>query len=142
MIDVVSKAKRSEMMSRIRGKNTIPEINLRSAAWALGLRYRLHRRLGTTRPDMIFIGAKVAVFVDGCFWHGCPAHCVMPKNNREFWQKKLSRNIQRDAEATLALTAAGWHVLRFWEHEIEKSATACARKIATRVRRASNTGHM
>lgn len=140
MSDVMSAEQRSKLMSRIQGKNTTPEISLRRAAWALGLRYRLHRRIGKTRPDLVFVGAKVAVFVDGCFWHGCPLHRVMPKNNREFWKKKLGRNVQRDAEDTQALTAAGWRVLRFWEHEIEESAEACARKIAKHVRRARKSG--
>ncbi|MDP1929761.1 MAG: very short patch repair endonuclease [Thiobacillus sp.] len=140
MPDVMSPAQRSKLMSRIQGKNTSPEISLRRAAWKLGLRYRLHRRIGKTRPDLVFTGAKVAIFVDGCFWHCCPLHCVMPKNNREFWQKKLGRNVQRDAEATQVLTAAGWCVLRFWEHEIEASAETCARKIFKHVRRTHMEG--
>lgn len=140
--DVMTAAQRSKLMSRIQGKNTEPEINLRHAAWALGLRYRLHRRVCKTRPDLVFVGAKLAVFIDGCFWHCCPLHCVMPKNNREFWQKKLGRNVQRDVEDAQALTSAGWRVLRFWEHEIEESAEACARKIAKHVRRTHKTrGH-
>lgn len=137
----MSMTQRSKLMSRIQGKNTLPEIRLRRAAWALGLRYRLHRPIGITRPDLVFTGAKVAVFVDGCFWHCCPLHSVMPKNNREFWQKKLSRNVQRDAEATQFLIAAGWRVLRFWEHEIEDSAEACARQIVKQVRRAHRAGN-
>jgi DNA mismatch endonuclease (patch repair protein) len=140
MADVLNKLQRSYCMAQIRAKNTAPELKLRRAAWSLGLRYRLHRRIGKTRPDLVFIGAKVAVFVDGCFWHCCPLHRVMPKNNREFWQKKLGRNVQRDAEDTQALTAAGWHVLRFWEHEVEESAEACARKIAKYMKRARKAG--
>lgn len=140
MSDVMSPAQRSKLMSRIQGKNTAPEIRLRRAAWALGLRYRLHRPIGFTRPDLVFAGAKVAVFVDGCFWHCCPLHSVMPKNNREFWQKKLGRNVQRDAEATQYLIGAGWRVLRFWEHEVEESAETCARLIEKHVRRAHRAG--
>lgn len=79
---------------------------------------------------MVFIGAKLAVFVDGCFWHGCPLHSTMPKNNRDFWEQKLIRNRERDAESTQWLEAQGWRVLRLWEHEIETSPTDCARQIA------------
>lgn len=130
---------RAALMSRIRGKDTLPELMLRREVWSLGLRYRLYRQIGKTKPDMVFLGTKVAVFVDGCFWHRCPLHFVMPKNNREFWKKKIERNVQRDAEVSQWLTEAGWVVLRFWEHEVEKSAKACARKIARHVGRARKT---
>lgn len=121
---------RRQMMSRIKGRDTGPELSLRHNVWALGLRYRLQHRIGRTRPDMVFVGAKLAVFVDGCFWHGCPQHSTMPKNNRDFWEQKLRRNRERDAENTLWLEAEGWRVLRLWEHEIETSPADCARRIA------------
>lgn len=117
-------------MSRIKGRDTGPELSLRHCVWALGLRYRLQYRIGRTRPDMVFVGAKLAVFVDGCFWHGCPLHSTMPKNNREFWEQKLRRNRERDAETTKQLEAESWRVLRIWEHEIEASAAHCAQRIA------------
>jgi len=117
-------------MSRIKGRDTGPELSLRSKVWALGLRYRLQYRIGRTRPDMVFLSARLAVFVDGCFWHGCPQHSTMPKNNWEFWQLKLRRNRERDAEHTQRLEADGWRVLRLWEHEIKASPTDCARRIA------------
>lgn len=79
---------------------------------------------------MVFVGAKLAVFVDGCFWHGCPLHSTKPKNNREFWEKKLSRNVARDAEQTQWLESQRWHVLRIWEHEIDTSPADCAQRIA------------
>lgn len=121
---------RRQMMSRIKGRDTGPELSLRRNVWALGLRYRLQYRIGRTRPDMVFIGARVAVFVDGCFWHGCPLHSTAPKNNREFWEQKLKRNRDRDAENTQWLEKNGWRVLRLWEHEIETSPADCARRIA------------
>lgn len=130
MTDVMSAAKRSALMSRIRGRNTGPELALRRATWATGLRYRLDYRIGKTRPDLTFIGAKLAVFVDGCYWHGCPLHSTMPKNNRDFWERKLRRNRERDAENTQWLEAEGWRVLRLWEHEIDASPDDCARRIA------------
>jgi len=121
---------RRRMMSRIKGRDTGPELSLRRNVWALGLRYRLQYRIGRTRPDMVFVGAKLAVFVDGCFWHGCPLHSTMPKNNREFWEQKLKRNRERDVENTQRLEAEGWRVLRLWEHEIEASPVECARRVA------------
>ena len=121
---------RREIMSRIKVRDTVPELILRRHLWMLGLRYRLQYQIGRTRPDIVFVGAKLAVFVDGCFWHGCPLHFTMPKNNREFWERKLRRNRERDAESTQNLEADGWRVLRLWEHEIKASAADCARRIA------------
>ncbi|TYT26182.1 very short patch repair endonuclease [Luteimonas viscosa] len=123
-------SQRRRLMSRIKGKNTAPEIALRRAAWSHGLRYRLHYRIGHTRPDMVFIASRLAVFVDGCFWHGCPRHSTIPKNNGDFWKQKLDRNRERDAEQAAWLEACGWRVLRFWEHEIEASPAECANRIA------------
>lgn len=128
--DKMSAEQRSALMGRIRGKDTLPELALRRAAWALGLRYRLHWKIARTKPDMVFVGARLAVFVDGCFWHCCPLHSAMPKNNREFWAQKLKRNCERDAENTHRLVAEGWQVLRLWEHEIEASPANCAQRIA------------
>jgi len=116
-------------MSRIRGRDTGPELVLRRALWARGLRYRLENKL-PGRPDIVFRGAKVAVFVDGCFWHGCPLHAVRPKANAEFWRKKLDANIERDTRVTAELKEMGWHVLRFWEHEIRDSVSVVVDRIA------------
>lgn len=121
---------RRQMMARIKGRDTGPEWDLRRRVWALGLRYRLQHRIGRTRPDLVFVGAKLAVFVDGCFWHGCPLHSIKPKSNSEFWEKKLSRNVERDGEQTQWLESQGWRVLRIWEHEIDASPADCARRIA------------
>lgn len=117
-------------MARIKGLDTGPERNLRHSVWALGLRYRLQHQIGRTRPDIVFVGAKLAVFVDGCFWHGCPLHSTMPKNNRDFWEQKLIRNRERDAENTQWLEAQGSRALRIWEHEIDASPADCAWRIA------------
>jgi len=105
-------------MSRIRGKNTRPEIILRKALWAAGLRYRLHAKTPAGRPDVVFPGPKVAVFIDGCFWHGCPDHYVRPRSRTDFWSAKLLENTRRDRRQTLSLEQAGWRVCRFWEHEV------------------------
>lgn len=129
MADVMSAAQRSALMSRIRGSNTGPELVLRKALWARGFRYRVNYRIGRIRPDLVFITARLAVFVDGCFWHRCPLHGVMPRGNRTFWQAKLERNVQRDAEANQFLHSTGWIPLRFWEHEVDDSVAACVAKI-------------
>jgi len=115
-------------MSRIRGRDTKPELVLRKAVWAQGARYRLASAL-PGKPDLIFPGRRIAVFVDGCFWHGCPDHGTMPKTNREFWETKLSRNKERDLQVTDQLRKMGWTVLRSWEHEVIANAEEVACRI-------------
>lgn len=105
-------------MQAVRRKDTAAELHLRRALWRAGLRYRVHLRVAGTPPDLVFTRAKVAVFVDGCYWHGCPRHYVPPKSNESFWIKRLAQNQNRDARDTLRLQAAGWAVLRFWECEV------------------------
>ncbi len=112
---------RSEQMSRIRGRDTSPELLLRSALWRAGLRFRLHARTPHGRPDVVFPRLKVAVFIDGCFWHGCPEHYVRPRTRDEFWSSKLRENVERDRRQTLLLEEGGWRVCRFWEHQIFES---------------------
>ena len=115
-------------MSRIRGRDTGPELALRRAAWKAGLRYRLNHSL-PGKPDLVFVKAKVAIFVDGCFWHGCPEHSVKPQTNSQFWEKKLRRNIERDREVNERLAAGGWTVLRFWEHDVTRDVVQCVEDI-------------
>src|SRR5687768_10551754 len=104
-------------MSRIRGTDTGPEIVLRRALWNLGFRHR--RRKGLPgRPDLTFSGARVAIFVDGCFWHGCAEHLIWPKNNALFWKQKIRQNIVRDRAISSTLRRDGWSVIRIWEHDI------------------------
>ncbi len=109
---------RSEQMARIRGRDTKPERVLRRLLWARGLRYRLQVRVEGCRPDLVFKGARVAVFVDGCFWHGCPDHYVRPRSRDRFWRDKLLTNVERDIRQTCELEEQGWRVCRLWEHEI------------------------
>src|SRR4051812_21964937 len=109
---------RSEQMARIRGVNTTPELRLRARLWSTGLRYRLHLRTPAGRPDLVIPGAQVAVYIDGCQWHGCPKHYVRPRSKDEFWAAKLHENVARDLRQTQQLEALGWRVLRFWEHEV------------------------
>ncbi|WP_078910023.1 very short patch repair endonuclease [Streptomyces sp. NRRL S-87] len=116
-----------------RGRDTTPERALRSLVHASGLRYRVAAKpLKAMRrtADLVFGPTQVAVFVDGCFWHGCPEHFVAPKTNPDFWRQKISRNIQRDRETDARLAEAGWLVLRFWEHE---DSEACCRSVVDAV---------
>ena len=105
-------------MARIRGRNTSPEVALRALLWREGLRYRLNLRIGESRPDVVFPRSRVAVFIDGCFWHGCPDHYVRPRSRETFWADKLKANVVRDRAQTIQLEEQGWTILRFWEHEV------------------------
>ncbi|GAA2436551.1 very short patch repair endonuclease [Streptomyces macrosporus] len=120
-------------MSRQRSRDTEVELALRRALHASGLRYRVHRRpvKGVRREaDIVFGPARVAVFVDGCFWHGCPEHATWPKNNAEFWRRKIEGNRARDLDTDARLAEAGWAAVRVWEHEDPAEA---ARRIAALV---------
>jgi DNA mismatch endonuclease (patch repair protein) len=117
-------------MARIRGKHTRPEVLLRKALWAAGLRYRLYSRTPVGRPDIVLKGRRVAVFVDGCFWHGCPRHYVRPRSRTAFWAAKLLDNFQRDQRQTLQLGKEGWRVYRVWEHEVFEALPVVVRRVA------------
>jgi DNA mismatch endonuclease (patch repair protein) len=113
-----SDAARARMKSN-RSRDTGPEIALRRAVHALGLRYRVDARpIANVRrtADLVFRRARIAVFVDGCFWHGCPIHYRAPVSNAAFWADKVARNRNRDREVDSLLSAAGWRVVRIWEH--------------------------
>jgi DNA mismatch endonuclease (patch repair protein) len=117
-----------------RRRDTGPELRLRSALHALGLRYRVDRRPVAAVPcraDIVFTRRRVAIFVDGCYWHGCPTHHVTPATNRPYWTAKIDGNRARDATTTRAIEAAGWRVIRVWEHD---DAAVAATAIATLVR--------
>jgi DNA mismatch endonuclease, patch repair protein len=132
-------------MKANRRTDTKPELALRSALHALGYRYRKDFRLDLparrVRPDIAFTGRKVAVFVDGCFWHACPEHGSKPKNNEWYWSPKLAGNVERDRAVDAALIQEGWTVVRLWEHVPVSEALAMviaavgdprpARRIAT-----------
>lgn len=117
-------------MQRVRQRDTSAESAVRRELHARGLRYRV-QVVVLTRPrrvaDIVFVRAKVAVFVDGCFWHGCPLHATWPKSNAAFWRGKIITNQQRDADTTSRLHADGWKVVRVWAHEEPRDV---ARRIA------------
>jgi DNA mismatch endonuclease (patch repair protein) len=119
-------SRRSANMRAIRRRDTKPERTLRSALHRRGLRFRVDYPVPVAgrspRPDIAFTRWRVAVFVDGCFWHGCPYHATGPKVNASYWGPKIARNVERDAQQAELLLAAGWTVLRVWEHDpIESS---------------------
>lgn len=130
-MDKITPERRSRNMSRIKSKNTKPEILLRRALYARGVRYRLHCNM-RGRPDIAFKGHKIVIFVNGCFWHGCSEHYVAPKSNQSFWENKLRSNIRRDEKTDEFYQKGGWRVFRFWEHELKKSqqADSAAERIA------------
>jgi DNA mismatch endonuclease (patch repair protein) len=128
MTDVHTKERRSYNMSRIRSRDTKPEVRLRKALWREGYRYSLKGKL-PGRPDIVLKKYNLAVFVDGCFWHGCPTHFRQPASNRAFWSAKISGNAARDRRNTKQLKDLGWTVLRFWEHDVRKKLPAVVRKI-------------
>lgn len=124
MVDVVDKATRSRMMAGIGSKNTAPEMRLRRALHARGLRYRLHARALPGRPDIVFRRFHAALFVHGCFWHrhpGCPL-ATTPATRSDFWEAKFKGNVSRDDAAVRALRQAGWRVGIVWECEMRRSA--------------------
>ncbi|MCX6894615.1 MAG: very short patch repair endonuclease [Verrucomicrobia bacterium] len=144
MPDIFTKAKRSEVMSRIRSRGN------KATELALARVLRRHkitgwRRQGEIRKaesgkqkfkvkvDFVFRAARTAVFVDGCFWHGCPRHGTQPKGNAAFWRRKIARNQSRDRLVTRTLRVQGWRVLRIWEHELRKCGAAFAELRLARV---------
>jgi DNA mismatch endonuclease (patch repair protein) len=129
MPDVFTKKKRSQVMAAIRSKgNKTTELKLAAIMRHHGIRgWRRNQKL-FGKPDFVFRRERLAVFVDGCFWHGCRWHCRMPQDNRRYWQEKISRNAARDRATTRLLRHTGWRVLRVWEHELNNES-----KVATRV---------
>lgn len=121
MADRLSPAARSRLMAGIRSKDTSPELRVRQALHGAGLRYRLHRRDLPGRPDVAFSRARVAVFVHGCFWHrhhGC-SRAYVPASNKDYWEPKFRRTVERDAEAVRALKELGWVAVVIWECQID-----------------------
>jgi DNA mismatch endonuclease, patch repair protein len=122
-----------------RKRDTRPEMALRRQLHKQGFRYRVASRPVSDKPwtaDLVFTGPRLAVFVDGCFWHGCPEHYAVPRTNATYWEPKISRNRARDALVDADLIEAGWVALRIWEHE---SASAAAEKVANTLRAGKRT---
>lgn len=129
MTDVFTKKKRSEIMSKIRSKNTKVELLFRKRLWSEGLRYRVYSNILPGKPDIVFSRYKLAVFVDGCFWHRCPICFTKPQTNKKYWEQKIRYNVAKDKKINHLLKQMGWKVLRFWEHEIKKYPDLCLKRI-------------
>lgn len=120
-------------MSRIRGKNTAPEIVLRKRLWEKGTRgYRLHTKLPGT-PDIYFPAVRLAVFVEGCFWHGCAKCFRAPKSNRRYWNRKIADNQKRDRRVRAALSRRGIAYLTIWEHQIRRNLEKCCQRVSAKL---------
>lgn len=128
MPDQYTAEKRSDIMRRVKGKNTALELKVRSALHRRGLRFRLNYPL-PGRPDLVFVRARLAIFIDSCYWHGCPQHLRLPETNHEYWRAKITRNIERDAEVTASYEGSGWRLLRIWEHEVRHDFEECLRRV-------------
>jgi DNA mismatch endonuclease, patch repair protein len=107
----------SAQMQRMPRSSSGPEMAIRRELHGRGLRFRVNHPRLPGRPDIAFTAARIAVFIDGCFWHSCPDHSVLPKNNRDWWRSKLERNVERDREKDALLEKLGWTVLHVWEHK-------------------------
>jgi DNA mismatch endonuclease (patch repair protein) len=131
-VDSLSPAERSEIMARVRSRNSRPELFVRKLAFALGYRYRLHARDLPGRPDIVFRKRRKVIFIHGCFWHrhGACALARLPKSRLEFWLPKLEGNKRRDEKNKRALWRQGWKVLTIWECQLKSSA-----RLSTRLRR-------
>jgi len=121
MTDVVSKKKRSEIMSAVRSKDTKIEIAFRKALWKQGFRYRKNSAKYFGKPDLVLKKYKTAIFIDSCFWHGCKKHCRIPATNKKYWTDKINRNKERDKEVNKFYKKTGWKIIRIWEHDLQKN---------------------
>ncbi|EPD2618224.1 TPA: very short patch repair endonuclease [Pseudomonas aeruginosa] len=119
-MDRLSVEQRSRLMSRVKGKNTAPELVVRRLVFGMGYRYRLHLKNLPGRPDLAFLGRKKVIFVNGCFWHGHTGcrYGQLPKTRLEYWQDKIERNKKRDEENIYSLETSGWQVLTIWQCEL------------------------
>lgn len=129
MADKFDKATRSRIMAAIKGKDTSPELEVRRILWGMGNRYRIHDRTVHGTPDISIKKKKVAIFIDGCFWHGC-ANCYRePKSNVRYWREKIVKNKRRRKSVLELLRKDQWTVMQFWEHEILPSPQNVASEI-------------
>jgi len=118
-MDKVSKQKRSEVMSKIRSKETKLENLIRKRLWSEGIRYRKNSTKHFGKPDLIIAKKRIVIFIDSCFWHGCKKHLRLPVTNKDYWKTKISRNINRDKIVNKYYAEIRWKVIRIWEHDIK-----------------------
>ena len=128
-MDRLTRKERSNLMSKVRGKNTKIEVMVRNALRNKGIRsYRVNYGIKGT-PDLVFVKEKIAVFIDGCFWHKCRLCYSEPKSNVAYWKKKVAENVNRDRNVDAELIRQGWDVIRIWEHDVKKNLAGAIKKI-------------
>lgn len=130
MPEKISSEIRSKNMRAIKSQSKL-ENKVSKAVWKNGMRFRKNNKSLFGKPDISIKKYKIVIFIDSCFWHVCPIHSNRPKNNKEFWEKKLNRNVERDKEVTNFYIKNNWHILRIWEHEIKEDFDGVIRKIIT-----------
>lgn len=130
-MDKISREQRSRNMAAIRSRgNRTTEAELASLLRKNRITgWRMHQKGICGSPDFLFAKTKLAVFADGCFWHGCGKHCIMPKSNKDYWRKKIARNKTRDRAVNALLRKKGWKIIRIWEHDLKKHPTKATEKI-------------
>lgn len=135
-MDIFSKQKRGEIMSKIKSKDTKIEVLFRRALWEKGFRYRKNSSNFFGKPDLVLPKYKTVIFVDSCFWHNCRKHGYLPKSNLKYWRKKIERNKERDKEVIKHYKKIGWKIYRIWEHSIlnVKKKASLLKKIAIEIR--------
>lgn len=138
MADIFSKTKRSDIMSKVRNKDSKIEVMFRKALWKEGFRYRKNATKYFGKPDIVLPKYKTVIFVDSCFWHGCKKHGSMPATRTEFWEKKIARNKERDEEVNRHYKKESWRVIRVWEHEITKKYFATTEIIVSELNKSKN----
>jgi len=133
MPDTVSKKKRSEIMSKVRSKDSKIEVDFRKAIWKAGFRYRKNPTKYSGKPDLVLKKHKAVILVDSCFWHGCKKHCRLPATRKKYWTEKIERNKQRDKEVNRHYKKIGWKIIRAWEHEIKENQSKVIKKVISRI---------
>ena len=135
ILDILTKKQRSYCMSRIKAKNTRIETVFRHYIWSKGIRgYRANNSKVFGKPDIFFGRKRIAVFIDGCFWHKCPVCHSIPESNFGFWDEKLNKNRERDRKVNITLQENGIKVIRFWEHELENNIEKCYKRLVKELR--------
>lgn len=133
-MDIFTKKKRSEVMSKIKGKDTKMEVFLRKMLWENGYRYRKNSTKYFGKPDITLKKENTVIFTDSCFWHGCKKHFKQPSTRKLFWKKKIERNIERDKEVNAHYRKSGWKIIRIREHQLKKNPEKVIEKVLKRLK--------
>jgi len=129
MSDIFSKKKRSEIMFKVKSKDSKIEVDFRKAIWKAGFRYSKNPTKYFGKPDLVLKKHETVIFVDSCFWHGCKRHCRLPATRKKYWTEKIERNKQRDKEVNRHYKKIGWKVIRVWEHHLPRKTKEIIRQI-------------